>query len=100
VGKILTNQNSIREEIKCRLKAGNYSVQNLLSSSSLSKNIKIKIHGSIILTVVLYGCETRSLMFREERRLGVFENGVVRKIFWPKKDEVPGEWRRLHKKEL
>jgi hypothetical protein len=82
------------------MKAGNYSVQNLLSSSSLSKNIKIKIYGSIMLTVVLYGCETRSLIFREGRRLGVFENGVVGKIFWPKRDEIPGEWERLHKKEL
>jgi hypothetical protein len=51
------------------------------------------------LTVVLYECETRSLILREERRLGAFENGVVGKIFWPKRDDVPGEWRRLHKKD-
>ena len=50
--------------------------------------------------VVLYGCGTRSLIFREERRMRVFENGVLGKIFWPKRDEVPGEWRRLHYKEL
>jgi hypothetical protein len=52
------------------------------------------------LPVVLYGCETRSLIFREERRLRVFENGVLGKVFGPKKDEVPGEWRRLRNKEL
>ena len=61
LGKTLTNKNSIREEIKSRLKVGNacyYSVQNLLSSSSLSKKLKIKIYRTIILPVVLYGCET------------------------------------------
>jgi len=64
-GTTLTNQNSIQEEIKGRLKSGNachHLVQNLLSSSLLSKNIKIKINGTIILSVVLYGCETWSLM--------------------------------------
>jgi len=73
------NQNSIQEEIKSRLKLGNacyYSVQNLLSSSLLSKNLKIKIYRTIILPVVLYGCETWSLTLREERRLRVFENRV------------------------
>ena len=68
----LTNQNSIQEKIKSRLKSGNacyHSVQNLLSSSLLSKNLKIKIYRTIILPVVLYGCETWSLTLREERRL-------------------------------
>ena len=68
----LTNQNSIQEEIKSRLKSGNacfYSVQNLLSSSLLSKNLNIKIYRTIILPVVLYGCKTWSLTLREERRL-------------------------------
>ena len=63
-------------------------MQNLLSSSSLSKNLKIKINRKIILPVVLYGCETWLLTLREERRLGMFENRVLRKIFGPKKDEV------------
>ena len=52
------------------------------------------------MTVVLYGCETWSLTFREEVRLKVFENKVLRRIFGPKRDEVTGEWRRLHNEEL
>jgi hypothetical protein len=97
-GTTLTNQNSIHEAIKSRLKSGNacyHSVQNLLSSSLLSKNVKIKIYRTIILPVVLYGCETWSLTLREECRLRVFENRVLRRIFGPKRDEVTGEWRRL-----
>jgi hypothetical protein len=66
----------------------------------LSKNLKIKIYRTIILLVVLYGCETWSLTLREERRLRVFENRVLRKIFGPKGDEVTGEWRKLHNEEL
>jgi hypothetical protein len=64
-----------------------------------SKNLKIRIYKMIILPVVLYGCETWSLTFREEHRLRVFENRVLRRIFGPK-DEVTGEWRKLHNKEL
>jgi hypothetical protein len=79
---------------------GHHSVQNLMSSSLLSKSINIKIYRTIILPVVLYGCETWSLTLREERRLRVFENEVLRRIFGPKMDEVTGEWRRLHNKEL
>ena len=75
-------------------------MQNLLSSSLLSKNLKIKIYRTIILPVVLYGCETWSLTLREERRLGVTENRVLRRIFGPKRDEVTGEWRKLHNEEL
>ena len=85
----LTNKNSIQEEIKSRLKPGNacyHSVQILLSSSLLSKNLKIKIYRIIILSVVLCGCETWSLTFREERRLRVFENRVLRRVFGPKRD--------------
>jgi hypothetical protein len=72
------------------------SMKNLLSSSLLSKNLKIKIHRTIILPVVVYGCETWSLTLTEERRLSVFENKVLRRIFGPKRDEVTGEWRKLH----
>ena len=72
----------------------------LMSSSLISKNLKIKIYRTLILPVVLYGCEIWSLALREERRLRVFENGVLRRIFGPKKDEVTGEWRRLHNEEL
>jgi len=96
---ILTNQNSLQEESKNGLKSRNacyHSVQNLLSSSLLSKNIKIKIHRTKILHVVLYGFETWSFMLREEHRLMAFENRVLRKIFRPKRDKVIGEWRKLH----
>jgi len=102
-GTTLTNRNSISEEIKSRLKSGNacfHSVQNLLSSRLLSKNLKIKIYRTIILPVVLYGCETWSLALREERKLRVFAKRVLRKIFGPRRDEVTGEWRRLHNEEL
>jgi hypothetical protein len=58
------------------------------------------IYRTIILPVVLYGCETWSLTLREEHRLRVFKNRVLRRIFGPKRDEVTGEWRRLHNKEL
>ena len=78
LGTTLTDQNSTQEEIKSRMNLGNacyYSVQNLLSYRLLSKNLKIWIHRTIILPVVLYGCETWSLTLREERRLSVFENG-------------------------
>ena len=66
-------------------------MQNLLSSSLVSKNIKIKIYRTIILPVLLYGCGTLSLILREERSLRVLENRVLRRIFGPKKDEVTGE---------
>ena len=82
--------------MECKL--GNvcyYSVQNLLSSSLLSKNLKIKIYRTIILPVVLYGCDTWSLTLREECRLR-----VLRRVFGPKRDEVTGEWRKLHNEEL
>ena len=85
LGTKLTYQNSIREETGSRLKSVNacyHSVQNLLPSSLLSKNINITIYRTIIMHVVLYGCETWLLTFREERRLRVFENRMLR-IFGP-----------------
>jgi len=94
---------SIAEEIKSRLRSGNacyHSVQNLLSSRLLSKNLKIKTYRTIILPVVLYGRETWSLTLREERKLSMFENMVMRRIFGPRRDEVTGEWMRLHNEEL
>src|SRR5215469_4832864 len=103
LGTIVTDQNSIQEEIKSRLKLGNacyHSVQNLLSSRLLSKHLKIKIYRAIILPVVLYGCEAWSLKLREEHRLRVFENRVLRRVFGPKRDEVTVEWRKLHNEEL
>jgi len=94
LGTTLTNQNSIAEEIKSRLRSGNacyHSVQNLLSSRLLSKNLKIQIYRTIIFPVVLYGCETSSVTLREERKLSVFENTVLRRIFGPRREEVTGE---------
>jgi hypothetical protein len=93
LGTTVTNENSIQEEIGRILNYGNacyHSVQNLLSSRLLSKNLKIVICKTIILPVVLYGCETWSLTLREEHRLSVFENRVLRRIFELKKDEVTG----------
>ena len=84
LGTTLTNQNSIQEEIKSRLESGNacYNVvQNLLSSTLLSKNLKIKIYRTILLVVVLYRCGNWSLTLREEPRLRIFENRVLRRIF-------------------
>jgi len=97
LGTTLTNHNSIAEEIKSRLRSGNasyYSVQNLLSFRLLSKHLNIKIYRTIILPVVLYGCETWSLTLRKERKLRVFENKVLRRIFGPRRDEVTGERKR------
>jgi hypothetical protein len=92
----------MQEEIRSRLNSGNacyHSVQSLLSSRLLSRNVKVKIYKTIIPSVVLYGCETWSLTLREEHRLRVFENRVLR-IFGPKRDEVTGEWRKFHNEEL
>jgi len=70
----------------------------MLSLGLLSKNVRI--YRTIILPVVLYGCETWSLTLRNERRLSVFESRVLRRIFGPNRDEITGEWRRLHNEEL
>jgi hypothetical protein len=102
LGTTLTNQNDIHHDTKRRLNSGNacyHSVQNILSSRLISKSLKIKIYKTVILAVVLYGCETWSLTLGEERRLRVFENSVLRKIFGPKREE-DGSWRKLHIDEL
>ena len=93
LGTTSTNPNSIAEEIKSRLRLGNAcynAVQNLLSSRLLSRNLKIKIYRTIILLFVLYGCETWSLTLREERKLRVFENRVLRRIFRPRRERGSG----------
>ncbi|KAJ4442283.1 hypothetical protein ANN_12151 [Periplaneta americana] len=103
LGATVTNINDTREEIKRRINMGNacyYSVEKLLSFSLLSKNWKVRIYKTVILSVVLYGCETWTLTLREEQRLRVFENKVLRKIFGAKRDEVTGEWRKLYNTEL
>jgi hypothetical protein len=66
----------------------------------LSKSVKIRIYKTIILPVVLYGCETWSLKLREEHRQRVFENRMLRRIFGPRRDEVTGDWRKLHNEEI
>jgi len=103
LGTSVTHENTIQEELKSRLNSGNacyHSVQNILSSSLLFKNLKIKIYKTTVSSVVLYGCETWSLILRDERRLRVFENRVLRRIFVPKRDEVTGVWRKLHNDEF
>jgi hypothetical protein len=95
LGTTLTDQNCMREEINSILNSGNachHSVQSLSSSRLLSRNVKVKIYETIISPVLLYGCETWSLTLREEHRLKVFENRVLRRIFGPKGDEVTGRW--------
>jgi hypothetical protein len=97
------NQYLIQEEIKRRLNSGNAcstSVQNLLSSRLMSKNIKMRTQKIIFLAVVLHGCETWSLTLREQHRLRVFENRELRRIFGPKRVEVTGGWGKLHNEEL
>jgi hypothetical protein len=91
LGMTARNQNLIQEEIKSRLNSGNayyHSVQILISSHLLSKNINIRICKIMILPVVLYGCETWSLTIRKEHRLRVLVNRVLRRVFGPKRDEV------------
>jgi hypothetical protein len=72
----------------------------ILSSRLLSKNVKVRIYKTIILPAVLYGCETWPLTVREEHKLRVFENRVLRRIFEPKRDGVTGGWRKLNNEEL
>ena len=82
-GQTITKQNSIQEKTEGRLKSGSdcyHSVENIVSYSLLYKNVKIKIYRTIMLPVVLYGCQTWSLTLREESSLRVFENRVLRKI--------------------
>jgi hypothetical protein len=103
LGTTRTDQSCMHEDIKSRLNSGNacyHSVQSLLSSLLLSRNIKVKIYKTIILPLVLCGGATWSLALREEHRLKVFENRDLRKIVGTKRDEVMGEWRKLHSWEL
>jgi hypothetical protein len=102
-GLTVTNQNLIHEEIKSTLNSGSacyYSLQNILSSHLLSKNVNIKVHKIIILPVVLCGCRTLSPKLREEHSLKVFENRMLREVFGPKRDEIIEGWRKLHNEEL
>jgi hypothetical protein len=99
LGTTVTNQNLIEMEIKRRLNSGNASyhlVQNRISFRLPSKNLKARIYKTLILPVVLYGCETWSPTLREEHKLRVFENRVLRRIFGPKRDGMMGRWIKLH----
>ena len=103
LGVTVTNTNDIREEIKRGINMGNacyYSLEKMLSSHLLSKKYKVNTYKTIILPVALYGYETWSLTLREEHRLRLFENKVLRKIFGAKKNKITGEWRKLHNTEL
>jgi hypothetical protein len=92
---------TFHNEIKSRLNSQNacyYSVQNVFCLPVLYQKLKIKVHKTVILPVVLYGCETWSLTLGEEHRVRIFENRVLR-IFGPKREE-DGSWRKLHNDEL
>jgi hypothetical protein len=93
----------MHEEITSRLKPGIaccHSGQSLLSSRLLSRNVRLKVYKTVILPVVLYGCEAWSLTLREEHRLRVFKDRVLSRIFGAKRDEVTGQWRKFHDGEL
>ena len=103
LGTIVTDKNETKTEIQKRLHSGNacfYATNKLLKSRLLSRKTKIRIYKTIILPVVLYGCETWPLTRAQENRFRVFENKVLRKIFGTKKDEVGWEYRKLHNHEL
>jgi hypothetical protein len=103
LGTTVSNQNLIQEEIKRRFNSGNvcyHSIQKILYSCLLSKSVKVRIYKTIILLVVLYGCETWSLTVSEEHKLKLFENRLLGRIFGLKRDRVMGRWRQLHNEEL
>jgi hypothetical protein len=94
LGTTITDQTCIHKDIKSRPNSGNvcyHSVQSLLSSRLLSRSVKVKIYKTIILPLVLHGCETWSLTLKEEHRLRVSENRILRRIFGPETDDVTGE---------
>jgi hypothetical protein len=94
LGVTVTNRNCIHKEIKRKLNSGNYcyhSVQNLE---------KMKMYKTIVFPLNLQECETWFLTLREENRLRVFENKMLRRIFGPKRDEVTGGWKKLHNEEF
>jgi len=103
LGAYVTNKNEVTEEMKSRLVSGNaffYSVKKLLTSRLISRKLKLKIYKTVILSIILYGCESWSTTLADEHTLRVFENKVLRKIYGPKREEMTGEWRRLHNEVL
>ena len=91
-----------RKKLRAELSQGMFAIirYRIFPTNLLTKNIKLKINRTIVLPVVFYGCETWSLTLREEGRLRTFEKRVLRRILGPKRDEVTGEWRKLHNEEL
>ena len=103
LGVTVRNTNNICEEIKWRINMGNscyYSCEKILSACLLFKKLKVNTYKTIILPVAFYDCETWSLTLREEHRLRVFKNKVLRKILGAKRDGITGEWRKLDNAEL
>ena len=103
LGTTLTNHILFRKKLRADLEPGNacyHSVQNMLSFSLLSRNIKIKIYRTIILSVVLCVCEIWSLTLTQNHRLRVFENRMLRRIFDPKREDLTGKWRKIYNWEL
>ena len=88
------------EQIEVRECWLSFGAESFVFHLAIPKKLKIKIHRTIILLVVLYGCGTWSLTLREEHKLRMFENRVLRRIYEPKRDEVTEGWRKLHKEEL
>jgi hypothetical protein len=103
LGTAITDQNLILEKIRMILNYGNafcHSAHNFLSSRLLSRNIKIRKHKTKIMLVALYGRESCSMTSKEAHRLRVFKNSMLRIIFGPKRDNMIGDWRKLHNEEL
>jgi len=102
LGTTITNKFAFRKKLRVDWMQGMLAIigRRIFCLLVCYPSIKIKIFRAVILPVVLYGCESWALTLREARRLRMFENKVVRKIFGPKKDEVTAEWRRLHKEEF
>lgn len=100
---VITQDNELKTEVSSRIQLANkgyYGLEKILKSRTLSKNLKIKIYMTLLRPIVLYGSEMWSLRKAEERRLGVFERKVLRKIFGPVFDSQTNEWRKLHNHEL
>jgi len=95
LGAYITSKNGVTEEIKIRLVSGNACFYSL-PSQLISRKLKLKIYRTVILPVILYGCESWSRTLSDEHKLRVFENKVLRKIYGPKRGATTGEWRRLH----
>ena len=103
LGSTLTSDSDVSEEVKIRIGAASrasWAINTLLKSNVLSRSTKIQAYVTIIRPIVTYGCETWRLTKDLERRLTVFENGILRRIYGPVRDDQTGEWRRRHNVEI